>query len=95
MEKEIKINIPEGYELDKENSTGFARVELNGKYNFIDTKDNILSKQWFDYAYNFSNGFAMVKLDYKYNFIDTKGNLLSKVWYAKRRAIFSINGKTL
>ena len=59
---------------------GFARVELNGKYNFIDTKGNILADQWFDYVYDFHDGFAPVELNGN-NFIDTKGNILADQWF--------------
>ena len=60
---------------------GFARVKLNRKYNFIDTKGNILADQWFDYVENFHDGFARVKLNRKYNFIDTEGNIRFDQWF--------------
>ena len=60
---------------------GFARVKLNRKYNFIDTKGNILADQWFDYVENFHEGFARVKLNRKYNFIDTEGNIRFDQWF--------------
>ncbi len=60
---------------------GFARVQLNRKYNFIDTKGNIRFDQWFDYVENFHDGFAKVELNGKYNFIDTKGNILADQWF--------------
>ena len=64
------------------NEDGFAIVELNDKWNLIDTNGNLLSKQWFDCVYNFDkNGFAQVMLNDKWNFIDTNGNLLSKQWF--------------
>ena len=54
---------------------GFARVKLNGKWNFIDEDCTILSKTWFEYVENFHEGFASVKLNDKVNYIDTKGHL--------------------
>ena len=60
---------------------GFARVKLNRKYNFIDTKGNIRFNQWFEYLENFHDGFAKVELNGKYNFIDTKGNILADQWF--------------
>jgi len=60
---------------------GFARVELNGKENFIDKKGKLLSKQWFDKCEYFYDGFASVRLNGKENYIDKKGNLLSKKWF--------------
>ena len=56
-------------------NNGFARVKLNGKWNYIDTKGNLLSDQWFDHTGEFSDGFATVVKDgVKYR-LDTKGNL--------------------
>ena len=60
---------------------GFARVELNGKWNFINTEGRILSNQWFDDTWNFSEGFVGVRLNGKWNFISTEGRLLSKQWF--------------
>ena len=60
---------------------GFATVALNDKYNFINTKGQLLSQQWFDCVWNFKEGFDRVKLNGKYNFIDTEGHLLSQQWF--------------
>ena len=60
---------------------GFATVVLNDKYNFINTKGQLLSQQWFDSVRNFKEGFASVYLSDKYNFIDTEGHLLSQQWF--------------
>lgn len=54
---------------------GFAKVALNGKWNFIDTENKILSDTWFDRVNYFQEGFAMVKLNDKWYLIDTKGRL--------------------
>jgi len=58
-------------------SDGYALVELNGKWNFINKNGNLLSDEWFDNVGDFYEGFAWVKLNDKYNFIDVKGKLLS------------------
>ena len=64
------------------NKNGFARVELNKKYNFIDVNGNFISEQWFDDIDNFDkNGLAIVGLNDKWNFIDTNGNFISKQWF--------------
>ena len=64
------------------NKNGFARVELNKKYNFIDVNGNFISEQWFDDIDNFDkNGLAIVGLNDKWNFIDTNCNLLSQQWF--------------
>ncbi len=56
---------------------GLFRVKLNGKYNYIDENNKLLSNQWFDYCFNFSEGFASVQLGEKWNYIKTNGELLS------------------
>ena len=57
---------------------GYARVILNNKYNFIDTRGKLLSpNQWFDLTSNFSNGYATVELNGKWNLINTQGNMVS------------------
>ena len=55
---------------------GFARVKLNGKWNFIDTKGSILSDTWFDYAFPFKEGFGEVELNGKWNYYIDKDGLL-------------------
>ena len=59
----------------------FARVKLNGKYNFVNTKGELLSERWFDRCYRFSEGFSMVKRNRKWNYINTEGKLLSERWF--------------
>ena len=56
---------------------GFAKVKLNGKWNFINTRGELLWKgnQWFDWCYIFDNGFAKVELNGRLFRIDTKGQL--------------------
>ena len=60
---------------------GFARVKLNGKYNFINQEGKILSNQWFDYCYDFKDGFSIVRLNGKFNFITQEGKFLSNQWF--------------
>jgi len=56
---------------------GFACVQLNGKWNFIDKNGKLLSlNQWFDYVSVFNDGFAWVQLNGKWNIIDKKGKQL-------------------
>lgn len=59
---------------------GFAKVKVFGKYNFINTKGELLWKEdEFDLAWNFYNGFARVYKEGKgRNFINTNGELLWK-----------------
>ena len=58
---------------------GFARVKLTGKWNFINTRGELLWKgdKWFDSCRSFREGFAAVNLNGKSNFINTRGELLS------------------
>jgi len=59
-------------------SEGFAKVELDGKYNFINTEGKLLSKRWFDVVCGFSEGFAWVILDGKWLKINKKGEFVKK-----------------
>ena len=59
---------------------GYAHVELNYKYNFIDTQGKLVSpNQWFNGADDFYDGSAVVKLNDKWYKIDTKGNIMTAV----------------
>ena len=60
---------------------GYANVNLNYKWNFINRNNKLLSDTWFDWVSNFSNGYARVKLDGKWNLLNTNGRLLSDTWY--------------
>ena len=60
---------------------GFAAVELNEKWNFINTRGELLCNKWFDYCSDFNNGFAVVELNGKWNFINTHGELLCNEWF--------------
>ena len=60
---------------------GFALVELNGKWNFINTHGELLCNKWFDYCSDFNDGFAVVELNGKWNFINTHGELLCNEWF--------------
>ena len=61
---------------------GFAIVKLNGKWNYINTSEELLSpNQWFDDCYEFYNGLARVELNGEWNFIDANGDYLSDTWF--------------
>jgi len=78
---------------------GYAMVELNDKYNHINTEGEYLSEQWWDWCDNFRNGYAMVVLNGKCNFIGTDGKYLSEQWFNWCRnfeddyGIVELNGK--
>jgi hypothetical protein len=57
---------------------GFEKVELKGKYNFINGNGELINpNQWFNEVNSFVEGFAKVKLNGKYNFINQKGEIIS------------------
>ena len=59
-----------------------AIVELQGKFNFINKKREIVFNTWFDDAYSFFNGVALVYLsEYGWNLIDRNGKPIFKQWY--------------
>ena len=60
---------------------GYARVQLNGKWNFINTNNEPLSDIWYDYADYFSDGYARVNLGDKWDFINTNNEPLSYTWF--------------
>jgi hypothetical protein len=56
---------------------GFAKVKIDGKYNFINTNGELLWKEDnFDLVWNFYNGFAVGIMDDKMYKINTKGELI-------------------
>jgi hypothetical protein len=63
-------------------SEGYARVELNEKWNFINQNGDLLSPNlWFDNTGSFREGFARVNLNGKWNFINRKGEIaFPKQW---------------
>ena len=64
------------------NKNGIARVELNNKWNLIDTNGKLVSQRWFDEIENFDrNGFAQVMLNGKLNLIDINGKLVYQQWF--------------
>ena len=64
-------------------SDGFARVQrTDGLQNYIDTKGNYLSKEWFMLVDDFKDGLAKVKRSDKlWNLIDKDGKILSDEWF--------------
>lgn len=62
-------------------SEGITLIRLHDKYNFINEKHKLMSKQWFDNATEFYDGTAIVCLNGKYNFLTKEGNLLTSQWF--------------
>ena len=64
------------------NKNGIAIVELNNKWNLIDTNGKLVSQRWFDNIYSFNkNGIAQVMLNGKLNLIDVNGKLVYQQWF--------------
>ena len=59
----------------------YARVNFNGKWNFINRNNKLVSDTWFDWVDNFYNGYAMVESGDKYNFINQNGKCISDTWF--------------
>ena len=72
-------------------SNGFAEIQLQDKWNFMNENEEIISNQWFDTTYSFSEGFARVIIDGKYNFINEEGQKLCKEWF-DNASDFEYNG---
>ena len=55
---------------------------MPNKYGIVDKDDNLVTKQWFSYIYEFKDyGLAWVKLNDEYNLINQNGELISKQWF--------------
>ena len=52
---------------------GFAAVQKDGKWGYINTKGEQIIECKFDDAYYFNEGFARVEKDGKWGYINTKG----------------------
>ena len=66
---------------EKNNKDGFAKVILNGKWNFINTNGEFIVNKLFDDVDDFNDGYARVRLNDKFNFINTNGDFLSDQWF--------------
>ena len=69
------------FELVGDFNDGYAKVNLNGKWNFINRNNKLLSDTWYDGVKDFFDGCACVMLGDKVNFIDTYGELISDTWF--------------
>ena len=69
-----RVVIPAKYDYAWPFSEGLARVEINGKYGFIDKTDSMVIPAKYDYAWPFSSGKAKVKLNGREFYIDRNGN---------------------
>ena len=59
----------------QEFNEGFAGVEMNEEWNFINKEGQLLSKLWFNDVGDFEKGVAQVKLNGKWSLINTEGQI--------------------
>ena len=82
LTKDNRILMPQWVDMSYGFQEGIACIVTNRKYNFINTKGEIISNTWFDNAEDFEGEFAKVYIQENgWNFINTKGELLSKTWF--------------
>ena len=62
-----------GFDYADDFNEGFARVQKDYKYGYINTKGEQIVECKFDDAYYFNEGFARVQKDGKWGYINTKG----------------------
>jgi hypothetical protein len=66
--------IPFQYDRARGFSEGFAEVQLNDRWNFIDKSGRLLLNEWVDQtAFGFSEGLAPVKKGDLWGYVDTRG----------------------
>lgn len=65
----------------QEFNEGFAEVEMNEEWNFINKEGQLLSKLWFNDVGYFEKGHAQVKLNNKCNYINTEGQIAFNQWF--------------
>jgi hypothetical protein len=69
--------IPFEFDNAREFSEGFAEVEVNDRWNFIDKSGRLLLKEWVDgTAFGFSDGLAAVQKGDLWGYVDTHGELV-------------------
>jgi WG containing repeat len=57
-------------------TNGLARVEIKGKYGFIDKTGKVVIAPQFNYAYSFAEGLAPITQNNKWGFIDKTGKVV-------------------
>ena len=60
---------------------GYALVQKDFKYGFVDENGDVVVEPIYDYATSFEGGYASVEKDDKWGFIDTKGNVVIPLEY--------------
>jgi hypothetical protein len=68
-----KIRVKPKYQYAETLSGGVARVQLDGKWGFLDRKGVVVELKY-DYLELFEEGLAKVELDFKWGYVDKQGN---------------------
>ena len=80
-------------------SEGFAKVKLNGKWGYVNTKGDCLVEPKFDWIGRFSEGFARIRLNNTWGYVNTKGDCLVEPKFddtcdfSEGIALVKLNGK--
>ena len=69
------------FKFEKKIGISVSGVGRNGKYDYVDVEEKMVSEYLGDKDYAFIEGFVCVEKDRKYNFINVNGNLISDIWY--------------
>jgi hypothetical protein len=83
VKEKISLGVPYDKIFDRVGvfNDGYAWVEINDKWNFINTNGEFISDKWFDWIEDFNDGYAAVSLNGKYNFINTNGGFIRDKWF--------------
>ena len=81
FKKDGAVVIPAKYNFADSFSEGLARVELYGKWSYIDKSGKEVIQLKYDDAFNFSEGLAAVELNGKYGYIDKSGKVIIHLKY--------------
>ncbi|MCH3882975.1 MULTISPECIES: DUF4852 domain-containing protein [Tenacibaculum] len=83
--KREKEDLKKGFEKAKRNKNfkeGLARIQINEKYGFINTKGQVVIPPLYDrVASRFESGLAWVKRNGKYGFVNTRGKVVIPIKY--------------
>lgn len=78
MDKTGSLVIDNQYDGAGEFSEGLAMVELNGKWGYINNKNEMVIEPKFDFTNGFKEGRAFVKINDKWGCINKSGDMLIK-----------------
>lgn len=62
---------------------GLLKVELNGSYNMMNQRGELIFPLWYDKLTILHGGFYIVEINSKFNIIDKSNNAVSDIWFDK------------